>query len=53
MLEWELQPSEVPDRGGHPSRRLLPTEEGLEAVRQSRDVLMTFFDGLDPVLDPR
>lgn len=52
-LEWEMEPSEIPDRGGHPMRRLLPTEAGLEAVRESRDVLLTFLDGLDPVLDGR
>lgn len=51
MLEWELEPSEIPDRGGHPMRRLHPTEEGLAAVRDSRDVLLAFLDGLDPLLD--
>jgi hypothetical protein len=29
-------------------RRLSVTEEGLEAVRDSRAVLMRFFEGLDP-----
>lgn len=52
-LEWEMQPSEVPERGGHPMRKLHPTEEGLAAVRASRDVLLTFLDGLDPILDSR
>ena len=50
-LSWELEPSEVPERGGHPMRRLLVTDEGLQAVRQTRDVLVTFLDGLGPVLD--
>ena len=49
-LQWELYASDVPERGGHPMRRLLPTEEGVAAVRESRDVLLTFLDGLDPVL---
>jgi len=51
FLEWELEPSEVPDRGGHPMRRLIVTAAGLAAVRDTRDVLATFFDGLDPVLE--
>jgi DNA-binding PadR family transcriptional regulator len=50
-LAWELEPSEVPERGGHPMRCLRVTDEGLEAVRQARAVLATFFDGLGPVLD--
>lgn len=51
FLRWELEPSDVPDRGGHPMRRLLVTDPGLEAVREKRDILTTLFDGLDPVLD--
>lgn len=50
FLAWELEPSEIPERGGHPMRRLLVTEEGLEAARETRSVLATFLDGLDPVL---
>ena len=50
-LAWEMEPSDVPERGGHPMRRLLVTKEGLVAVRQARDVLFTFLDGLGPVLD--
>lgn len=51
LLQWELEPSEVPERGGHPMRRLLVTEEGLVAVREARDVLVTFLDGVGPMLD--
>lgn len=51
FLTWELEPSRVPERGGHPMRRLQVTEAGLEAVRSTRQVLATFFDGLGPVLD--
>lgn len=50
LVEWEVEPSSTPERGGHPMRRLSVTEEGLQAVRESRTVLMRFFDGLDPVL---
>ena len=51
LLEWELEPSETPDRGGHPMRRLKVTRGGLLAVRKAREVLTTFFDGAGPVLD--
>jgi len=51
MVEWEVEPSGTPERGGHPMRRLRVTGEGLEAVRESHAVLMRFFDGLDPVLE--
>ncbi len=51
FLTWELEPSEVPERGGHPMRRLLITEEGLEMVRQSRDVLQGYFDRVRGALD--
>ena len=51
MVEWEVEPSSTPERGGHPMRRLRITEDGLQAVRESHAVLMRFFDGLDPVLE--
>ncbi len=51
LIEWELEPSHTPERGGHPMRRLQVTEAGLEGARSARDILDTFFDGLDPTLD--
>ncbi len=51
FLTWEIQASGVPERGGHPMRRLLVTEEGRTAVREARDVLVGYFDRLDAVLD--
>jgi PadR family transcriptional regulator PadR len=51
FLRWELEPSEVPERGGHPMRRLWVTQEGREAVRQARDVLLDYFRGLGAQLD--
>lgn len=48
LIEWDIEPSETPERGGHPMRRLSVTPDGLETVRTSRDVLMRFFEGLDP-----
>jgi len=51
FLAWELEPSEVPERGGHPMRRLEVTAAGLEAARAARDVLATFLDSLGPAVD--
>lgn len=50
-LAWEMEASQVPERGGHPMRRLLLTEHGVEAVKATRDVLDTFLEGALPVLD--
>lgn len=49
LIEWEMEPSSTPERGGHPMRRLSVTEEGREAAQSSRDVLLRFFEGLGPV----
>lgn len=52
FVRWELAPSEVPERGGHPMRKLAVTPEGLDAVRESRAVILGFLDGLDGVFGP-
>jgi DNA-binding PadR family transcriptional regulator len=49
LIEWELEPSGTPERGGHPMRRLSVTEEGIAVAQSSHDVLMRFFHGLGPV----
>lgn len=51
LLEWEMEPSDTPDRGGHPMRRLRVTRAGMMAVRDARDVLLTLFDAAGPALD--
>jgi DNA-binding PadR family transcriptional regulator len=51
FLTWELEPSLIPERGGHPMRRLFVTKAGIEAVRATRAVLDTFLDNLGPALD--
>ena len=51
LLKWELEASEVPERGGHPMRRLRVTERGLLAVRHARAVLVTYFEGIGTLLD--
>lgn len=50
LVSWELTPSETPERGGHPMRRLEVTPAGIDSVRSARDVLLSFLDGLDPLL---
>jgi PadR family transcriptional regulator, regulatory protein PadR len=53
LVRWALVPSETPERGGHPMRKLEVTAAGLEAVRKSRDVLLSFLEGVNPLLDAR
>ena len=50
-LAWEMEPSQVPERGGHPMRRLFLTEIGIEVVKETRDVLDVFLKGATPILD--
>ena len=50
-LSWELEPSQIPERGGHPTRRLFLTERGREAVRDTRDMLDVFLKGATPMLE--
>ena len=51
FVSWELEPSQIPERGGHPMRRLLITERGVEAVKDTRDVLDIFLKGATPILE--
>lgn len=51
FLAWELEPSAVPERGGHPMRRLSVTHPGLEAVRAQRDILMGYLADMGTILD--
>lgn len=50
LVDWASQPDTKSKRGGHPSRRLKVTAKGIKAVRQSRAVLLDFFQGADPAL---
>ena len=51
LVSWELEPSALPERGGHPMRRLALTELGVTTVRRSRSVLLTFLEGMGSLLD--
>ncbi|MEM6796241.1 MAG: helix-turn-helix transcriptional regulator [Acidobacteriota bacterium] len=53
LIRWELEPSQIPERGGHPMRRLQVTDAGLEAARAQQAVLKRFLTGLEPVLGDR
>ena len=52
LLEWETQDSNpIPERGGAPMRRFRATAEGRRALRQSREALMSLWDGIEPELE--
>lgn len=46
FVRWELVATQVPERGGHPMRRLEVTPAGMAAARQQKLVLDRFFEGL-------
>jgi DNA-binding PadR family transcriptional regulator len=49
-VAWEVDEEEIPERGGHPRRRFRVTEEGVVALRASREALLDLWDGLEEVL---
>lgn len=51
LIGWQLDEEAVPERGGHPRRRLRVTSRGKAAVRDSRRVLGRFFGAVEAVLD--
>jgi DNA-binding PadR family transcriptional regulator len=51
LVTWTVTESDVPQRGGHPMRKLSVTAAGLTAARESRATLAYFLDGLDEVLE--
>jgi PadR family transcriptional regulator PadR len=51
LLKWEMEASQVPERGGHPMRRLRVTERGFLAVRHAREILVNYFEGVGTILD--
>ena len=53
LIEWEIEQRSTPERNGLPMRRLKVTTRGLETVRESRAILLDFFEGLDTVLGRR
>ncbi len=53
FVEFEIEPGSPTQRGGHPTRRLQVTDRGVEAVRESRAILLDFFEGADVALGGR
>lgn len=51
LVAWDLEPGSSGERGGHPSRRLKVTRKGIQTVRESRAILLDFFQGVGGVLD--
>jgi DNA-binding PadR family transcriptional regulator len=49
LLEWRIEASSA-NRDDHPKRRFTVTEKGLAALRASRQMLLTLWDGLDEIL---
>jgi len=50
LLEWSIEASSG-DGDSQPKRRFSVTEEGIEALRASREMLLTLWKGLDEVLE--
>ena len=50
LLEWTIEASSG-DGDGQPKRRFSVTEEGIAALRASRDMLLALWKGLDEVLE--
>ena len=48
-LEWSLEPGS-PERGGQPMRRFQVTQEGMEALRSSREAVRNLEAGLEDLL---
>lgn len=48
-VRWRLDEQDVAHRGGHPRRRFLVTNEGVEVLRASRATLLDLWSGLDDV----
>jgi DNA-binding PadR family transcriptional regulator len=49
LLEWEIEASSG-NGDTQPMRRFSVTEEGISALRASRDMLLALWKGLDPIL---
>ncbi len=49
LVEWKIEAAS-PQRGGYRKRRFAVTAPGVHALQQSRQALMTLWNGLDDVL---
>lgn len=51
FVRWRVD-EPTPDRGGHARRFYRVTADGLEALRTSRESLLTLWQGLESILGP-
>jgi hypothetical protein len=49
MLQSKPGPHE-PERGGHPKRYVSVTKQGIAALRECRESLLTLWAGLDSII---
>jgi PadR family transcriptional regulator PadR len=50
LLEWDVEDGS-PARGGHPRRRFVLTQTGLEALREVRGRLLSLWTGVTDILE--
>jgi len=50
LLEWRIQ-ARSGEEDGQPKRRFSVTDQGIEALRASREMLLVLWKGLDEVLE--
>ncbi len=48
LLEWRIEATSA-NRDGHQKRRFTVTEKGVAALKASRQMLLTLWDGLDEI----
>lgn len=49
FVEWQLEEG-TPKRGGHPCRKFAVTEQGIAALKASRQTLLRLWSGLEEIL---
>ncbi len=50
-LEWDFEAAKIPERGGHPMRRIRITPAGRRALRATRRALNKLWEGLEEQLE--
>lgn len=49
-VDWSVDETDVPERGGHPRRRFRVTPEGIAVLKASRETLLGLWSGLEEAL---
>ncbi len=50
-LEWDFESTRIPERGGHPMRRIRVTPLGRRVLQTSRRALISLWEGLEEQLE--